>query len=57
LDGAFADGEGAVRAVDLLDADAGAHARIHAESPAFGKSGESPRGKHRIRLREDPSRR
>ena len=57
LDGPFADGEGAVGAVDLLDACAGAHARIHAESPALGKSGESPRVKHRIRLREDPSRR
>ena len=57
LDGAFADGERAVRAVDLLDADAGAHARIHAESRLIGKSGERPRGRHRIRLREDPSRR
>ena len=57
LDGAFADGEGAVGAVNLFDAYAGAHARIHAESRALGKSGESPRVKHRIRLREDPSRR
>jgi hypothetical protein len=57
LDGAFADGEGAVRTVDLLDADAGAHALIKGESLPRGKSGESPRVTHRIRLREDPSRR
>ena len=57
LDGPFADGEGAVGAVDLLDADAGAHARIKGEAGPLGKSGESPRERHRIRLREDPSRR
>jgi hypothetical protein len=57
LDGAFADGERAVRTVDFFDACAGAHARIHAEPSSLGKSGERPRGRHRIRLREDPSRR
>jgi hypothetical protein len=57
LDGAFADGEGAVRAVDLLDAGAGAHVRIKGESLSRGKSGESLRVTHRIGLREDPSHR
>ena len=57
LDGTFTDGEGAVRAIDLLDAGAGAHARIKGESVPRGKSGESPRVTHRIGLREGPSRR
>jgi len=43
--------------VQLLDAGAGTHPRIKGESLPLGKSGESPRVRHRIGLREDPSRR